>query len=444
MPRSIQTYEDAKIILQSYLFHKEKTYYRTLTRIQKLCDYLGNPEQKLSVIQVGGTAGKGSTSIMTASILTHAGKTVGLYTKPHIYKITERFSINGNGMSDAEFILYVKKILPYARKVEKEISKPTFFELLVAIALTYFYDHHVDVAILEVGLGGLYDASSVVHPKISILTNVGLDHTEWLGPTVEDIVKEKMHIFKAGCTAICGVLPASCKKLVRTHCSENNIPLLRMKKEFTMTYISMFSQNAKHKAGVTTFNYQEKSIRIPSIECSLAGFHQAENAALAIAGARAYMNITDENIRDGVATIKHFGRLDQKIIGNTTIYFDGAHNPMKIQALVKTMKYLLEKNKIPIIFDVKANKDFHTMIHYLKPIASAFILPQYQKMTPWGSPVMATPKNIQRAIHTIGKEIPIHLIQMYDMKVYIQKMKFSDMLVTGSLYIVGEMRKILC
>jgi dihydrofolate synthase/folylpolyglutamate synthase len=181
---------------------------------------LGDPHRALKIVHVGGTSGKGSTATIAAQILRSAGYRVGLHVKPHLEAVEERFVVDGSAIESARLVELIDQIAPIARR-----RKPTWYELTVALAFTHFRAERVDVAVVEVGLGGTYDATNVVHPAISVITNVGLDHTDILGDTVELIATDKVGIVKSGARTISGATQPSVRAIVRERCALVGSPL---------------------------------------------------------------------------------------------------------------------------------------------------------------------------------------------------------------------------
>ena len=198
----------------------------SLDPIQALLDRLGHPERKFPSIHVGGTSGKGSTSTFLANILQDAGYNVGLFTKPHLDSVRERFVINGIPIGPEEIMEQLERI------GRAEVEKPTWFELTTAIAFQHFADKQVDFGVIEVGLGGRYDATNVIDPELSILTNVGLDHTDVLGDTIEKIAADKVGIFKPGKPIACGVVQPSVIEIVKKQSRERHADLRLIGRDF--------------------------------------------------------------------------------------------------------------------------------------------------------------------------------------------------------------------
>src|SRR5512133_2120684 len=241
--------------------------------IQALLERLGHPEFNFPAIHIGGTSGKGSTSTFLAEILTAAGYKVGLFTKPHLFSVRERFVINGTPVTAQDML----RLLETVQAVVGE-DKPTWFELTTALAFLYFAEQQVDFGVIEVGLGGTCDATNVIQPEVSILTNVGLDHTDILGDTVEKIAADKVGIFKPARPVISGVEQPSVIELVEARCQALACPLHLLGRDFSYSNVSLHSEGSH-------FDFQLGSLRLSSLSIGLPGQHQVVNASVATAAA---------------------------------------------------------------------------------------------------------------------------------------------------------------
>ena len=229
------TFKEANEYLETLI---PKTYVTThalkLERVIYLLKLLNNPHRKFKSIHIGGTSGKGSTAYFLSQLLTGQGYKVGLTISPHLQSVRERFQINGKLISEEKLIFYVNKIRPLVEKTEKDLrlGRPTYFESLVALAFDYFAREKVDIAVVEVGLGGKLDATNVIQPLISIITNVDLDHTDILGDTVEKIARDKSGIIKEGSPVVSGARQLAVKNIIAKKCAENKSRLFLINKEF--------------------------------------------------------------------------------------------------------------------------------------------------------------------------------------------------------------------
>jgi len=398
--------------LNSFILHSSLR----LDRIKKLLAALGEPQTRFPSIIIGGTAGKGSTSTMIASILTESGLKVGLYTSPHLSKLNERFKIDNKDISDKELIDLVNAIREF-------VTCESYFEILTSIAFLWFAKKKIDVAVLEVGMGGRWDATNVVNNKIAVLTNVGLDHTEFLGKSVNSQAWEKVAILKKEGTMVTGVTQSSVIKIVKNY--------------------------AKAKSAKVIFFRILKKFNL-----KLLGLHQQANANLAAAAVKAFdPKIPAKAIRAGLLKAFIPGRLE--VIKN--IILDGAHNPIKMKALVASLKQLYPNGpkarqprvgkKFITIFSAKKDKDIAKMLKILLPVTKKLIITKFTLSTDAGSFMAADPKliaSITRRL-TSGKKIIVVPDPRQALKTAMKQFNNNNnfILVTGSLYLVGEIRSFI-
>lgn len=333
----IKTYNDAVMLLTSvWKFHVSLG----LERMKQILELLGNPQDELNYIHVAGTNGKGSVCAILSSILAFAGKKVGLYTSPHLFKYTERIKVTcstptlplGEGilscMPDETFAQYVSEISELADKYGIDLTE---FEILTTVMFKYFADNNVDVVILETGLGGRYDATNVIKKNLcSIITHVDFDHIERLGNTIDKIAYEKAGIIKSGCPCI--VFEG--KEVYYDVANEVGAPLI---------VIAPFRN---------------------SDNLALKGIHQQENLSLALAAIETvFPEISQEHIDEGLRKVKHFGRF--QYVPDKNLIIDGAHNPNGIMLLKQNLDMYFPNQKRRFIFGCLKNKEYEKMVSSL-------------------------------------------------------------------------------
>lgn len=400
-----------------------------LDRMRELVTAIGHPERQLRVIHVGGTAGKGSTCYMAASILEEAGYKVGLHMTPHLISITERMMINRKPIPEKRFITLLTDMTPIIEKLH-----PTYYEITVAMMFTYFAEEQVDIAVIEVGLGGKLDGTNVLAPAVSVVTNIGLDHTEILGNTVEKIASDKREIIKPGIPAVSGVTQTSVQKLVIEKAKNVSAPLSLLNRDF-------FINNLKINHGIT-FNYISKDYSLNNIHLSLLGRHQAANAALAITAVRLCgLPVSDDAITHALSSLHFAGRLEIHTFKNTTFLIDGAHNPMKISALSQALADHFPKQTFPVLIAVKQDKNIQEMIHILAPFVSHWFVTTLERQTDWGKRVMFETNNLAEIIGKVDPKKPITEIQHFPK--FLKQYSQNNLLITGSLYLVGAVEEFL-
>ena len=333
-----------------------------LGRTQTLLSKMGNPEKKLKFVHIAGTNGKGSTAAMTASILRKAGYRTGLYTSPYIYRFHERMQIDGEEISDADLVAVTEFVKPLADSMEES---PTEFELVSCFAFEYFYRKKCDIVVLEVGMGGALDSTNVIEvPEVAVITNIGLDHTEFLGNTLEEIALTKSGIFKEGGHAVVYRSIPSVEAVFEQVCAEKNVSL--KKADFASLRLK------QHTLEGQIFDCgTRKDLTLP-----LLGDHQLHNAAVVLAIADTLIeegwNISEENIRDGIRDVRWPGRFDI-VCRNPLFIIDGGHNPQCIEALVKNIQDYLTDRKVIALTGVLADKDYADMYQPVMPLVDHFV-----------------------------------------------------------------------
>lgn len=315
---------------------------------------LGNPQEAFSIIHVAGTNGKGSVSCFTAAMLQEYGKKTGLFTSPHLVHINERFRINGEEVSDESMVSAFNKVM---KTVEKTgMPHPTFFEIMLAMGLVIFQEAGVETAVIETGLGGRKDATNVLVPAVSVITSIGLDHTEYLGDTLEQVAGEKAGIIKKGVPvvflegeAVTNAVICQKAEEMQAHCfpvSKTDVKKIKNKNKS----IAFFAENRY-------YGKEQFSVRTEAL-------YQADNARVAlkvvelICGA----DMTPDIMRAGLLKAEWPGRMEETAPG---IYLDGAHNEAGIRAFLQTLQSMEKTGKRILLFAALADKDFEKMIKKL-------------------------------------------------------------------------------
>ena len=333
-----------------------------LGRTQALLEKMGNPEKKLKFVHIAGTNGKGSTAAMTASILRKAGYRTGLYTSPYIYRFHERMQVDGLEITDEELSEITEYVKPLA---ESLTESPTEFELVCCIAFEYFVRKQCDIVVLEVGMGGAFDATNVIEtPEVAVITNIGLDHTEVLGDTVEKIAETKSGIFKENGYAVVYRSTPSVEAVYEKVCAEKHVKLV--KADFDSLRLK------KHTLDGQVFDCGDrKDLVLP-----LLGDHQLHNASVVLSIVDTLKiigwNINEQNIRDGMKDVKWPGRFD--VVSHSPLFIiDGGHNPQCIEALVKNVEDYLHDRKVIALTGVPADKDYADMYVPIMPFVNQFV-----------------------------------------------------------------------
>jgi len=395
-----------------------------LERTQELLEKIGNPEKKLKFVHIAGTNGKGSTAAMTASILRKAGYRTGLYTSPYIYRFHERMQIDGVEISDEDLVEVTEFVKPYAQSMEQT---PTEFELVCCIAFEYFMRKQCDIVVLEVGMGGEMDATNVIEtPEVAVITNIGLDHTEVLGDTLEKIAETKAGIFKENGRAVIYRGTESVEAVFERICKEKN--------------------NSLKKADFETLAGKSSSLEGQVFDCGdrkdlflpLLGAHQLNNAAVVLSVADTLIEngwkITEENIREGLRDVKWPGRFD--IVGRDPLFIiDGGHNPQCLEALVKNITEYLSDKRVIALTGVLADKDYADMYRPIMPMIEQFVC-----VTP-PNPRRLTADKLAEYLEAAGaKATPCETIEDGVKKAIELCGDDGVVLCFGSLYSIGSIR----
>ena len=333
-----------------------------LERTVKLLALMGNPEKKLKFVHIAGTNGKGSTASMTANILEKAGYTVGLYTSPYIFTFNERMRVNGENISDDELVSVTEFVKPLAEKME---DSPTEFELVTCIAFEYFYRKRCDIVVLEVGMGGELDSTNVIDsPEVAVITNIGLDHTEFLGDTLEKIAETKSKIIKGNSIAVLYPSTDGVKSVVKKRCLDVNAKLK----------IAEFHEMKLKSASLTgqLFDFKDfKNVKLP-----LLGKHQLNNTATVFAVIDALREkgweIFDESIIKGIESVRWQGRFEL-VSEKPTFIVDGGHNPQCAKALFENVNEYVGDKKLVVLTGVLADKDYDSMYADMATLTSEFV-----------------------------------------------------------------------
>ena len=333
-----------------------------LERTEELLRRMGNPEKSLKFIHIAGTNGKGSTAAMSASILQKAGYRVGLFTSPCIFKFNERIQINGEQISDEELAEVTSFVKPLAAAMD---DHPTEFELVSCIGFEYFKRKGCDIVVLEVGMGGALDSTNVIEvPEVAVITNIGLDHTDFLGKTLAQIATTKAGIFKEGGSAVMYPGEPEVEQVLERICAERHMTL--KKADFAgLVSVSHSLEGQILHCG------DRKELFLP-----LLGAHQMKNAAVVLAIMDTLIQkgwrISEENIRDGMACVSWPGRFD--IARRDPLFIiDGGHNPQCIQALVANIRDYLVGRRVVALTGVLADKDYGQMFRPVMGLVEQFV-----------------------------------------------------------------------
>ena len=421
---------DLAALIPSLRFDKEIN--MKLERIVHLLELLGNPQNAFRSIHVGGTSGKGSTSTMISAMLTCAGYRTGLYLSPHLQVLNECYQINNRMAATTDLVEIFETIKPAIAQVASEnpFGRPSYFEAQTALAFCLFARQRVDVAVIEVGLGGALDATNVLRPQISVLTNVGLDHTEILGDTVELIAQNKAGIIKPDQIVISGFAQPSTQEIVKERCATQGTTLWQLGSTFTL-----------HTKSDDTFSVAFPDKTYDDLRVDLHGNFQMTNAACAIAAVHALtQGVAEPVVREGLQQAAIPGRLE-RVQENPTVILDGAHNPDKIRAAAEAIAKLYGDRRRVVVLSLKSDKAYRSILPHVLANASVLIVTAFADTELWEA---CKPEILAEVAAELapGLDIRIAPDPFQALKLAFSLVHPDDLIwVTGSLYLIGDIRE---
>ena len=333
-----------------------------LDTIKSILNALGNPQNDFNSIHVAGTNGKGSVASALSAILHESGYRVGLYTSPHLVRFNERICINNHQISNEDVV----KSYQAVKRVHHGDRSPTFFEFSTAMALYAFGRQQVDWAVIETGMGGRYDATNIITPAISIITNVSMEHRDYLGNTLAQITREKAGIIKQGTPVVTAVKQKQARSVVQEVAQKKSAPLFMLGKDFTVR---------QNQSG--HFSYYGIENTWHHLQTPLLGYYQIQNAALALAASELLIKdkavISQESIKQGLANTRWPGRLEI-VSDNPLVILDGAHNLIAARNLAKFLAENLTNRRITLVIGILDDKPYGSMLKSLLPHCSRAII----------------------------------------------------------------------
>jgi len=401
-----------------------------LGNTRRLLEKLGDPHRQLRVIHVAGTNGKGSVCTMLTAALKETGLRTGLYTSPHLVSIRERFCIDGAAIPEAEWCDLVFDIHERTADLfsEDREQSPTFFEYLTVLALEYFARRRVDVAVIEVGMGGRLDSTNVVHPLVSIVTGIDLDHTKHLGRTLADIAGEKAGIIKSQVPVVSGERKPEAAARIAEIAAERDALVFQIGREFDVHgyQIDTIRRHPRQRNRVSWRG------RETTIESQLAGRHQSVNVAIAYAAlsflCEQGMAINTGAIAAGVAKARWPARLQ---FLSDRLILDVAHNPSGLEALIDSLEALFPGRQWDVMFSIVSDKPSAAMLRLLRPICRSLILPVVNNER------AASPESLRLLAEHELPDLSVHVCESVAAGIA-QLKRSADGLIAGSLYMAGE------
>jgi len=393
----------------------------TLERIKKACEYTGNPQSSYPSVIVGGTNGKGSTTAFLESLLRHHGLKTGRFVSPHLVDETERWRINNIPIEEDTLKRYVKELKPVIEKFQL-----TYFESAVLIATHLFKDHKVDIAIIEAGLGGRWDASKVHNPLLTAITNVGLDHTKWLGETLEKIAEDKTELIYPNRPAILGTNEEPLYSIAKKKAASRKAPLIVANRNYTYRSFSKFPETFLE-------GYQYEDLKVEKAKLGLIGIHQPQNAALALTIFKELSKALDfeinpRKVKEALKNTRWEGRLEI-VREKPFLVLDGAHN---LHALKHTLETLKELEPFPfLVYGAMKDKDWSAQLKLIRQYTDRIGLVEidyhrseklenlFARTVELGFKEIRTYKRVKDMLETLN----------------------GDTVILGSLFLVGEVKK---
>ena len=417
-----------------YLFGLQKYGVKLgLSNSFRLLELMGAPQLAFRSVHIAGTNGKGSTAAFITAMLQAAGHRVGLYTSPHLVSFTERMRINGVQISEA-------KVVELAQRVRERASfpvpgsgtaVPTFFEVTTAMAFTWFAEQQVDLAVIEVGMGGRLDATNVITPLLSVITNIDLEHTEFLGTTLELIAAEKAGIIKQGVPVVTGVVQPEVVAVLEREATEKQAPLYRLGKDFAAESVVAGQRQV--------FGYRGRRGSCSALEIGMIGRYQVDNACLALAAMEvlqeAGVAVDEAAMRRGLANTRWEGRLE-RVAARPDIFLDGAHNPASARQLAAAVRAMKQSyRRLVLIIGILGDKDRAGILSQLLPLADLVIVTKPNYSRAMDVEALATEVRQQHeTVETTGTVAAAIALARH------RAAPEDLVLITGSLYVVGDAR----
>lgn len=398
-------------------------------RLSAFLEFLGNPHLQYPTIHIGGTSGKGSTTSLTASILSASGLRTGSHVSPYLQVSTEKLLIDGRPASAQRYAELVSGI---QRSIEAWVARgnpvPTYGEVWVAMTFLYFAKEQVDVAVIEVGAGGRFDLTNVIQPRVVAITSIGFDHTVTLGNTLPEIAWHKAGIIKPGVTALTSVVDADALAVIQSEAELTGVELQIVHEGATYIDVDSNEQGTSFLDGSTG-----KRFHVP-----LRGRFQAGNAALAVSICRAFDDsaVSDDSISQGLLNTRFPGRMET-VQTDPLVVLDGAHNPEKVSGMAAALRQVTGGRRLILVFGVLESKNYSEMWDHLEPLADMLIAtaPKVLAKPPIPASEIAGLAGPNLLVETIDN--PLDAIERA-----LELASPDDaIIVTGSLYLVGNIRE---
>jgi dihydrofolate synthase/folylpolyglutamate synthase len=408
-----------------------------LERIKALMRYAGDPQDKLKIVHIAGTNGKGSTGRFIYSILEEHGLKTGLYTSPHLVTFSERIIVGGEMISDSDLERlnnFFGRIIS-ENDVFKKLGDPSFFELTTAICFKYFFEKNVDIAVIEAGLGGKLDATNIIKkPLLSVITNISMDHKDILGNSLKKIASDKACIIKRNSVAVCGEKKNGIAGIIKDYSLKMNADYfhsggVKLSKKGDLYNYEGLYRALKNIKLLSFALYQRQNLKISLLSIEILSKYYKKNLKL---------KINDDLVIKGILKFHNEGRFEIIKYENSTIVLDGAHNPDGIKNLIVSLTKLFKKNNFVIVFAVMKDKDYKTILRRLSVLGQKIIFAGFNNGRLMNGGEL---KDISLQNHYFKKVFISGSIKEAVETALKAKKKDDVILVCGSLYLIGEFKK---
>ena len=452
----IRSYEDARAFLFGRIDYERAVSmpygqrHFKLDRMRELLRRLDNPQQKLPIVHIAGTKGKGSTAAMTAAVLQAAGHRTGIFSSPHLERIEERMVVDRQCCSGQQFAALAERLRPVVAEMDAQAAiegetGPTYFELTTAMALLMFVENNVDIAVLEVGLGGRLDSTNVCEPRVCVITSISYDHQQQLGNTLEAIAREKAGIIKPGIPVVSGVIDPEPQAVIREICQQQGCRLIERSTDFDFRYHWPTHLEECSKQGTLDVWFGERSeaARYRGLAIGPLGEHQGANAAVTIAIVEELRRqgwvIEDDAVCAGLSQVDIPARIEV-VARRPAIVIDVAHNAASIAALLDTLDRCFSARQRLLVFATTAEKDIEGMLRSLLARFDRVMLTKYSD-NPRGVPA----EHLAAVARSItGQEFPVYLRPADALTAARAEAQPEDLIcITGSFFIAAELRRLL-
>lgn len=438
---NITTFQQAEEYLNQFITKTNKWGEPSMAhkRTQHFMQLLGDPQNKIPVVHVAGTSGKGSTTYLTSTLLASQGLKVGMGISPHIHHLLERIQINTKPVPEELFVKYLNEIQPIIEQTkDSEYGAVTYFEVIVGLSFYIFEKEQVDVCVMEVGLGGQFDATNTItsEDKISVITRIGYDHMEFLGETLPQIAAEKAKIIQ--------------KHNIVIKLQQESEVMAVVEKEAQIqqaTYITInpnkvISESSSTLLGLT-LSYSYQNVQLSDLHVPLIATYQLENISMALTAFVEYMKkhkkqIDTKAVKEYLETLSIPGRMEMVQYKDREFIIDGAHNPQKMEAFIKSLTHIYKEERFTFVLSFKKGKDYEPILRYVLPFAENIILTSFDNTNQGMGQLYSEDPQV---IADILKKMNYGYFEVEpDLQKALSKAAESKHLVviTGSIYLIGE------